>query len=359
MMHTRKGPVLITGGSGFIGENLINSLMNEYSLIVLDKVRPQHLPHDVEFINCDITSKSSVRQALSYVKKTKGEYLFSVIHLIAYYDPENPEDSLYDDINVKGTQNLVHDLFQNFDVGQFIYSSSMSVYRPQKNKLTEDSPLNPAWGYPRTKIKCEEIIRDASLRIPSVILRIAAVYDEFGRAPGIVREIRSVYEMSFSSLFSSQNESNRQSSIHIDDLTTVFQKILEMKGQLPSGLILNVAEERPLTFNEIRRIISHELPDESSSHRIPPLITDHVLQLKRMFVKEPLEEYAYANYHLDTSLLKKTINWVPEHSLQFTLPKMIEYLVNYPGTWYRINKLERKSIVTDLRKKVLKPVLHL
>lgn len=344
MMHSKKGPVLITGGSGFIGENLISSLTTEYSLVVLDKIRPEHLPHGVQFINCDLTSRSGVREALSHLKKIKGEYLFSVIHLVA---------------NVQGTENLVQDLNQNFDVGQFIFSSSMTVYRPEKYKLTEDSPLNTTSEDSRSYIECEKIIRKAGPRIPSVILRIAAVYDEFGRAPGIVREIQSIYELLFSSLFSSQNEANRQSCIHIDDMTTVFQRILEKKGLLSNGLTLNVAEDKPLSFDEIRRIISHELPDETISYRIPSLITDHILQLKKIFILDPHEEYAYANFHLDTSLLKKTIRWTPIHSLQFILPKMIGYLVNYPGTWYRINNLERKPITTDLRKKVLRPVIHL
>jgi len=55
--------VLITGGSGFIGSHLINSL-KKFKVVIFERTKPSH---NVTFIKGDITNKSDIENAISEV----------------------------------------------------------------------------------------------------------------------------------------------------------------------------------------------------------------------------------------------------------------------------------------------------
>lgn len=305
-MKNKRGPVLITGGASFIGDGLIKSMMTDYNLIVIDKVKPFHVPHDVEFIRMDINQKESVDEAMKKVRIREGEYIFSVIHLANH--------------NLEGTKVFMDNLFRNFDVGQFVYTS-----------LKDE--------------KEEKLIMSYNTRIPSIILRIADVYDEFGHVPFVVKEIQEIHERQLSTLFETSDGHIQRPVIHLADLENVFRKILEKKEKLSSGLVMNVCEDQIPSLSEIRKVTSREILGHELSLKIPSFRT--------LFQKEATKD---EDYDLDNSKIKEELEWRPEHSIRETIPHMISNLMNYPGTWYRINKLPQRPFVTDLRKKVLNPV---
>ena len=106
--------VLITGGAGFIGSNLVDSLLKEnISLVILDNYstgRIQNLKHvknDIEVIECDISIKNN------WTKKFKD--IDCVFHLAALADIvpsiENPTN--YFNSNVTGTFNVLQACTEN------------------------------------------------------------------------------------------------------------------------------------------------------------------------------------------------------------------------------------------------------
>ncbi|MBO1687962.1 NAD-dependent epimerase/dehydratase family protein, partial [Clostridium butyricum] len=66
-----------------------------------------------------------------------------------------------DKITVKGTERLIKFL-QDFEVEQFIFSSSMLVYKSSSPgvKIVEESPLEPKWDYPKSKVTTEKILHE-------------------------------------------------------------------------------------------------------------------------------------------------------------------------------------------------------
>ena len=68
-------------------------------------------------------------------------------------------------------------------------------------KIKEDSPLVPRWAYPRSKIETEKIIHETRGKIPTVILRIAGVYDDechsIPISNQIQRKLRTSIDQSF------------------------------------------------------------------------------------------------------------------------------------------------------------------
>lgn len=66
---------------------------------------------------------------------------------------------------------------------------------PEKGiKVSETSPLDPPWAYPKSKAETETLIHERRGPIKSAILRFAGVYDEDCRAAFIAQQITRIYE---------------------------------------------------------------------------------------------------------------------------------------------------------------------
>ena len=180
------GIVLITGAMGRVGRDLARRLGHSYDVVGID------LPQvaDGACVPCDLTDDASVDLAFSEIAETRGQRIASVIHLAAYFDFSGRETPLYDAVNVEGTRRLLRRL-QHFEVGQFIYSSTMLVHAPVApgEMIDEASPLGPQWAYPRSKAETEQVIREEAGDIPVLILRMAGLYDERTAVPTLSHQI--------------------------------------------------------------------------------------------------------------------------------------------------------------------------
>jgi nucleoside-diphosphate-sugar epimerase len=75
----------------------------------------------------------------------------SVVHLAAYFDFTGEDNPLYTNLNVEGTRRLLRAL-QAFQVGQFVYSGTMLVHKPDRSEELMDESLPIAtWAYPKSK----------------------------------------------------------------------------------------------------------------------------------------------------------------------------------------------------------------
>src|SRR5271156_5172672 len=154
-MPSDREVILITGASGRIGFKSAEYFSHQYQIVGFDVFLAGNLP-DVEFVAVDMATDESVKQGLDHLRKNYGNKIASVIHLAAYYSFTSSDSPNYDRITVKGTERLLRGLHE-FDVDQFIFSSTMLVHKPTAPgiKITEDSPLDPSWGYPLSKVKTE------------------------------------------------------------------------------------------------------------------------------------------------------------------------------------------------------------
>ena len=162
--------VLVTGASGFVGQNLIAEL-----LIKNFSVKALLLPHEkdkwdkaVEIIHGDIQHIDTLYQAVRDID--------IVFHLAAVKGAFN--NALYQDININGTKNLVDAIKKvNPNIRRLIFLSSQAAAGPcSKNKmLIENDPCNPIDNYGRSKLESEKFLVSQT-DIPFTILRIAPIY---------------------------------------------------------------------------------------------------------------------------------------------------------------------------------------
>src|SRR5687767_8878354 len=156
------GTLMITGSSGLIGSSFIDRVGENYAEIGFDREGPPHPPAETQrVIDCDLSSDESVRAALDEVRRLGHTRIASIIHLAAYYSFSGEPSPLYEQVTVRGTERLLRGL-RDFEVEQFIFSSTMLVHAPCEpgERIDEDSPLEPKWDYPKSR--CEPSRSSAS-----------------------------------------------------------------------------------------------------------------------------------------------------------------------------------------------------
>jgi UDP-N-acetylglucosamine/UDP-N-acetylgalactosamine 4-epimerase len=150
---------LVTGGAGFIGSNLIEVLLNRgYSVRCLDDLSNGKLENVELFIEHPNYTfiKGDIRDLSTCMKACEG--VSYVLHQAAWGSvPRSIEmPILYEDINIRGTLNMMEAARQN-GVKKFVYASSSSVYGDEPNlpkkEGIEGNLLSP---YALTKFVNEE-----------------------------------------------------------------------------------------------------------------------------------------------------------------------------------------------------------
>lgn len=342
----RKEVIIVTGSSGMIGSKLIHKMATQYRLAGFDLAGFPYPPAEAECICVDLTSDESVEFAFERIRYEYGNKIASVVHLAAYYDFLGKPSDLYDKITVKGTERLLKSL-QDFEVEQFIFSSSMLVYKPSSPgvKITEESPLEPKWDYPKSKVTTEKLIHEQRGEIPVVIMRIAGVYSEEGNSIPITNQIQRIYEKQLSAPLYPANVEHGSTYVHLEDLINSIALSIDKRKDLPTEVIINIGDDETLTYKELQDIISTEVHGKKSRIiHIPKWFAKAGAFMQNLFgkafIKQWMIDLADDHFEMDSFKAKKLLGWQPKHGLRETLPKIIKKLKDDPEKFYRVNKLE-------------------
>jgi len=343
----KKEVIVISGSSGMIGSALIHKLAPQYRIAGMDQTGYPFPPAEAECICLDITSDKSMQFALERIRYEYGNKIASVVHLAAYYDFSGKPSDLYDKITVKGTERLIKQL-QNFEVEQFIFSSSMLIYKPSSPgvKINEEWPLEPKWDYPKSKVATEKVLHEQRGKIPIVIMRMAGVYSEQGNSIPITNQIQRIYERQITARLYPADTAHGSTYIHLDDLVNSIVKAIEKRKELPPEVVLNIGDDETLSYQELQDIISTEINGkESKIIHIPKWFAQAGAFMQNLFgkafIKPWMIDLADDHFELDSSRAKKLIGWQPKHGLRDALPKMIKNLKDDPEKFYKINKLNK------------------
>jgi nucleoside-diphosphate-sugar epimerase len=346
---TATEKVLVTGSSGLIGFETVERFEHlGYEVIGFDREGPPHPPESADCIEVDIASDESVCEGLRLLKERHGTRLAAVIHLAAYYDFSGEPSDLYEQVTVRGTDRLLTGL-EEFEVEQFIFSSTMLVQKPTRPgvKITEDSPLDANWDYPKSKIETENLIRQKNGKIPCAMLRIAGIYNEMCHSIPISNQIQRILERQMTSRIYPGELSHGQAFLHMNDLIHALVLLVQNRRELPDELVLLLAEPEVLSYDELQRIIGWLIHrEEWETHEIPKAMAkagawlqDNMPLMEEPFIKPWMIDLADEHYEVDISRARKLLGWRPQHTLRETLPEMIAELKADPRGWYEANKL--------------------
>lgn len=169
--------ILCTGGLGFIGSHTVIELVNNnYNVVILDNLSNSTLDildklyllcdrNKINFIKGDILNNNDLDKVFKY-------NILCVIHFAAFKSVnESIEKPLkYYENNVNGTINLLKKC-KEYNVSNFVFSSSATVYGNSKSPLFENSQVgigitNP---YGSSKFMIEQILKDLNHNEFSII----------------------------------------------------------------------------------------------------------------------------------------------------------------------------------------------
>tara|TARA_Y100001970_G_scaffold290626_1_gene425059 strand:- start:2629 stop:3534 length:906 start_codon:yes stop_codon:yes gene_type:complete len=145
--------ILITGGAGFLGRNLVKKLKNK-NVFIYDTAKPNY---KCKFIKGSILNETKINKKLKIYK------IDTIIHLAASLGVSNTEKKPSEvmNINFLGTMNILKAI-RNTKVKKFIFSSSSEVYGDNKKKMVENLELKPKSLYGHTKILGENLVKTYS-----------------------------------------------------------------------------------------------------------------------------------------------------------------------------------------------------
>ena len=345
----QKDVILVTGSSGLIGSAVVHKLGLLNTVIGFDRAGPPYPPEEAVCITADMTDKASIEQALAEVRERFGNRIASVVHLAAYYDFSGEPSPLYENLTVQGTKHLLEAL-QSFEVEQFIFSSSMLIYKPTTpgHPLDENAPLDPAWDYPKSKVETENVINQQRGQIPTVILRIAGAYNEMGHSVPVVHQIQRIYERTLTSHFYSGDTASGNAYVHIDDVVDAIRLTIEQHHQLAPETVFNIGEAKPVSYGEIQETTGQVLyGTDWTTIELPKLLAKAGAYAQDLvgdpFIKPWMIDRADDHYELNIDKAKQQLNWQPRYTLMTTLPTIIKNLQAHPDLWYKVNGLELPS----------------
>lgn len=159
--------VLLTGGAGYIGSNVLLALRDSgYETLILDnfcnsseerlRAFGKLLGSNLNYVKSDIRSIEELRKVFSQHE------IESVIHLAGLKSVSESIDNpnLYYENNVIGSKNLLS-IMSEFAVNKLIFSSSATVYgNPNILPIPEEHQLKPMNNYGQTKLEVESLISE-------------------------------------------------------------------------------------------------------------------------------------------------------------------------------------------------------
>lgn len=297
--------ILVTGGAGFIGSNIVDKLIdmkNNVSVVDnLSRGKKENLNEEAVFYKCDITKFADLREVFS---KEKPQV---VIHHAAQVDLQaslkNPcEDAL---TNVIGTINVL-ECCREFKVGKIIYSSSAAVYgNPKYLPMDENHPTEAVCFYGVSKHTPTSYIKIYSelYGLDYTVLRYSNVYGRRQECSG---------EFGVVSLFAQQLVNNEvpnifgsgeqtRDFIYIKDVVEANIKALT-RGK---NMVINIGSGISTTINELYRILKQEIGSSiNPNYRIarPGEIT---------------------HCYLSNTLAKQQLGWEPKFTLREGIRDML------------------------------------
>ena len=345
--------ILVTGSSGLIGNAVAARLASSYRIVGFDRIPPSRAHSNVYPVSVDLTSEEDVARAFKTLGGTHGKHLTAVIHLAAYFDFSGEPNALYETLTVEGTRRLIQRL-SSLSVEQFVFSSTMLVHAPctPGEFITEDSPLDPRWDYPISKVKAEQVIHVERGAVPAVYLRIGGVYTDRCNCIPLSHQIQRIYERWITSRVFPGPISHGQSFVHLDDLVDAIVATVDRRKSLPPECAILIGEPEPLTYDELQHQFARLIHNEEwETMQIPKAVAktgawvQNALPMEEEpFIKPWMIDFSDDHYALDISRAQQLLGWAPHHSLRDTLPKMVAALQADPENWYREHHLDFESI---------------
>ena len=321
--------ILITGGSGFLGINLIRYFYKKglKDIRILDFASFDYPEKDkIEIINGDIRDKEKVAEAMAGVDL--------VVHTAAAL-PLYKKNDIYS-TDVDGTTNLLEEAFKN-KVDRLIHVSSTAVYDiPDHHPLYEDDKLIGVGDYGIAKIKAEEVClgyRKKGMCVPIIRPKSFIGHERLG-----------VFALLYDWAKDGKNfpmigsGNNRYQLLDVEDLCEAIY-ICATKDKSIANDTFNIGAKEFTTMKEDWQAVLDEAGYRKKIIPFPAWPAIIVLRVLEFFKLSPLYKWVYETACKDSFVAidkaEKTLNFIPKYSNKDALLRnyhwYLDNLKNFEG----------------------------
>ncbi|MBU0708865.1 NAD-dependent epimerase/dehydratase family protein [Patescibacteria group bacterium] len=305
--------LLITGGSGFIGRNLIQYLINkypDYKIVNLDQESWDYNKVQYTLIRGDIRNQE-------LVSKTIIEHQIQALINLAHDTSESGIKQV--ESNICG-QYILLDTARENQLERFIYISSNKVYAGNPDNISPKAVLetNPIQAHDfesAHKISADSLALAFyhTHQLPVIILRPAETLGPWLKPKHLISLlITSALQNNPLPIY--QEGKKAQDWLYIDDLCTAIDQIIHLKTI--NGEIFNLGWGAQHSILDIAKLILNNLDRPESLIRF-------VAEEKQVFSSPPL----------DSAKAKSVLKWEPKTTFTESLQKTIQWFQNNPGWW--------------------------
>jgi UDP-N-acetylglucosamine/UDP-N-acetyl-alpha-D-glucosaminouronate 4-epimerase len=311
-MAPRMAKVLVTGGAGFIGSNLVRALLERGDDVrVLDNFSTGNRTNleglDVEVVEGELRSYERVHNA---VRGTEVVYHLGALGSV----PRSVQDPLTSSaVNVEGTLNVLL-AARDEGIRRVVFSSSSSVYGPQETlPVAEGVALDPLSPYGVAKLAAERYCVAFSRvyhRFETVVVRY---FNVFGPRQSPRSAYAAVIPLFLTAIAEGRpitvngDGEQRRDFTYVDNVVEGTLRAADTAGV--SGCVFNVAASAPASVNELADTIGAILGKEVVRHEAPPRAGD------------------IRNSWADVTAAREALGWEPRVGLEEGLRRTAEFLV--------------------------------
>ena len=304
--------ILVSGGAGFIGSNLVKRLVSEgHEVVVLDNLlRGNKLDKDtfekIKFIRGDVRDFAIVSEAM---KNCDAVYHFAAV-LGVDIVADQPVETM--DVEVIGTRNMVEAAAAN-NIKYFLYASTSGIYSHSaivKSALSEDVLVDPRTSYAMAK-RYNEIYLAAHHKERGLNVISLRFFNVYGHNQDNRMVVPRFFEQAIKdeeiTVFGTGNQT--RDFTYIDDTVEACVSLLGISG----AHIINIANEKEWNITTLAEKII-EITNSKS---------------KINYIESPAKRYDYEVERRvgSSGKLKELVNYKPATELVDGLQKIYE--INY------------------------------
>ena len=335
--------VLVTGGLGFIGSNLIKLLIKQkYNVINIDKISYSSNFYNTKefkknkkykFIKCDIQNKKKILQILNKYKPLGIFNLAAETHVDRSID--GPQNFIYS--NILGVFSLLESFKKYYKKNKnikLIHISTDEVFGDVlKGRSKETNSYNPSSPYAASKASSDHLVSSyiRTYKIPAIITNCSNNYGPKQHPEKLIPKL--IYNILNNRKLPIYGKGkNSREWIYVSDHCEALLKIYK-KGKI--GQFYNIGSNQNLNNLEVTKKLLNVAKSKIKLSK----------NVKIKFVTDrPGHDLRYA---LDSTKLIKTLNWKPKTSFKKGLElTFMWYLKNIKY----FNSLNKKNIIRRMGK---------
>ena len=316
--------VLITGGCGFIGSNLIIHLLNNHrdmNIVNLDCLTYAANPGYLESVYTDdnyVLVMEDIRDEKQVERVIKKHEIDSIIHLAAESHVDNSinNPSEFVSTNINGTMVLL-EAFRKFCSGRFLYVSTDEIYGAlgPTGVFTESSPLAPNSPYSASKAAAGLMVRSYHKTFKLNVVTTSCS-NNYGRHQHREKLIPTVITTALNGepIPVYGNGKNVRDWLHVDDHCRAIDLVFRHGS---AGETYNIGGDNEVSNIDLVKKICTML------NRLKPKGAPYENQI--LFVDDRKgHDFRYA---VDATKIKTQLNWCPSDNFDLLLEQTIKHYV--------------------------------